>query len=264
MSSPQSPLLRRTLGASAGVLAALALTAPGALAAPLAAETTTPAPAPSGSATSGSTAKAQAYRSWSFYHLKDGKWQYAETGPYSVVPPEGSVDGWRFATADMKTPRMPRATPTFEDICGKTAGEAGKKRVGVVVDYGRKVDAAEGANPPSAIARCAVVPSGASSSEVLTAVALPRDDKGMVCSIDNYPAGMGCAEPLATMPEPAKADDDKVDIAVSAAREQPKAQDAQAAEADAGPSKKVLTGVAVVIVALAGGAAYLVRRRKTA
>lgn len=250
-SSSPSRTLRR---ASRSCLALLVV---GFLAAPTAAGlsvpgTTTPSPTP------------EAGRSWSFWWLKDGQWAVSQTGPYQVVPAEGAVDGWRFATATTSAPRSPRSTPSFEDICGKTAGEAGKKRVGVIVDYGRKADGAENADPPAPIARCAVVPSGASSSEALARVALPRDDKGMVCAIDGYPGGSGCAVALATVPENAQAPDEKVDIAVSAAREQPKPVDAQAVRSTQGPSKTVLTGVAVVVVGAALGAAYLVRRRKAA
>lgn len=258
------------LGTAAGLLAAAALTAPAALAGPLAAETSTPPPSPSGSATPGgatSSAAAAGYRFWGFFQQNGGKWEFAKDGPYQVLPKDESVDGWRFATAAMTDTRPPRNVPSFADICGKTPAEAGKKRVGVVVDYGRKADATGDANPPAPIARCASIPTGASSAEALNRVASPREDKGMVCGIDGWPGGSGCGDPVATIAPEAKAADDKVDISVTAAREQPKPQDAgaPAQAAEQGPSKKLLTAIAVVVVALAAGLAWLLsRRRRTA
>ena len=257
--------LRPVLGTAVGLVTAAVLTAPGALAA----ETTTPAPSPSGTSSaapsgSGTSAAAQGFRYWGFFQLENGAWTFANSGPYQIVPKEGSVDGWRFQASGSSDARAPRNTPSFDAICGKYAGEAGKKRVGVVIDYGRTADAKDGANPPAPMARCAIIATGASSAEALNAIAGPREEGGMVCAIDNWPGSTGCSEPLATLSAEAKAADDKVDISVSAPREQPKAQDAGAPQQQAtqGPSKKVLTGIAVAVVALAGGAAALFRRRK--
>lgn len=264
-SLPTRPLL----GTALGLLTAATLAVPGALAVPLPTETTTPAPAPTTSApgaSGSSTAAAAGYRFWGFYQQAKGKWEFAQTGPYQVVPKDGAVDGWRYAAAAMADPRSPRAMPSFEDICGKVPGEAGKKRIGVVIDYGRKADATGDAAPPAALARCALVPSGASSAEVLDAVARPREGTGMVCAIDNWPGGTGCGDPVATLSDEAKAADDKIDISVSAPRAQPTAQDAAAPKpaAEQGPNKTLLTGIAVVVVAAAGVAAALLRRRRGA
>jgi hypothetical protein len=260
-------------GPTLGLLAVATLAAPGALAVPLAAETTTPAPSPSGAASTtgsatgtatGTSAAAEGYRFWGYYQQANGKWDFSQTGAFQVVPKDGTVDGWRFATAAVQDPRFPRALPSFDAICGKTAAEAGKKRVGVVIDYGRKADAGADVNPPAPIARCASVMTGASSAEVLNAVAGPREDKGMVCAIDNWPGSSGCGDPVATIPADAKTADDKVDISVSAPREQPKTQDAaeNRQAADQGPSKTLLTAIAVVVVALAAALAWLLRRRR--
>ena len=275
MSSPHTrtapAVLGRTgspvLGLALGLITAATLAAPAALAAPVVAETTSPAPSPSGSATGSATGTtstaAEGFRFWGFFDLKDGAWSFATTGPYQVVPADGAVQGWRYAVGTMEATRAPRATPAFAEICGKVAGEAGKKRVGVVIDYGRKADSATDANPLAPIARCALVPTGASSAEVLNAVASPREGGGMVCAIDNWPGSSGCSDPVAKISEEAKAADDKVDISVSAPREQPKTQDAGAPQqGDQGPSRSLLTGIAVVVVALAAAAAGLLRRRK--
>ncbi|MCB1254807.1 MAG: SCO2322 family protein [Austwickia sp.] len=277
MSSPQFRSPRPAIGAALGLLTAVTLAAPAAFAAPLPAETTTPAPSPSSSATgspsgtatgsgtgTATTPAAAGYRFWGFYQQNAGKWEFAQTGPYQVVPKDEAVQGWRFATASMSDNRAPRATPSFADICGKVAGEAGKKRVGVVVDYGRAADTANDANPPAAMARCALVSTGASSAEVLNAVAGPREDGGMVCAIDNWPVGTGCGEPVATLSDAAKAPDERIDISVTAPREQPRVQDAAQPAASQGPSRTLLTVIAVLVVALAAAAAWMLRRRRGA
>ncbi|WP_219107943.1 SCO2322 family protein [Austwickia sp. TVS 96-490-7B] len=260
LSSSSSPVIRPLLP-SLGVAFLVLASVPG----PAVAETTTPSPSES--------AHGAGQRSWVFFSQKDKdakdkdkgqEWAPVDKGPYSVIPAEGTVDGWRFVTAPKDQPRPPRTQPTFADICGKTAGEAGKKRIGVVVDYGRKSDGPSDATPPSPIARCALVPSSASSSQVLTAVAQPTDDGGRVCAIDNYPPGKNCAETVASIPTAAASPDDKVDISVSAPLEQPKPEDPQNGDQapNPGPSKRTLTVVAAGIVAVVGGSAWLWRRRK--
>ena len=55
-------------------------------------------------------AHAAAYRFWGFYQLTDGQWAFAQKGSDQIVPKDGSVDGWRFAVADVNDVRFPRAT----------------------------------------------------------------------------------------------------------------------------------------------------------
>lgn len=255
------------LGAAA--VAAVALSAP-ALAAPT--ETTTPAPSPSAT-TPAATAKAPAaYRYWGYYKVDKGAWVFQEKGPYQVIATDGSVEGWRYATADMTTQRPPRALPTFEEICGKTAAETGKKRIGFVIDFGRVADGAEGAQPPAAVARCEVIPVNASSAQAMAAAASGlREEGGMVCAINGYPA-KGCGDPVATVPAAASAPDDKIELALKGPRiaeETKAAEQAQAAEqakaaASSGPSKKLLAAIGAGIVALAGAGAFIWDRRRKA
>ncbi|MEP7160836.1 MAG: SCO2322 family protein [Dermatophilaceae bacterium] len=253
----------RPVLAGTTTLAVAALTA--ALAGPasaLPAESSTPAPSASTSEAAGTataTQGAAAQRRWTYFTQTAGAWKVMDKTPYQVTPPEGAVEGWRYATAATAGARLPRTAPSFDDICGKIASEAGKKRVGVVIDYGRPADGPDGANPPAAIARCAVVPTNASASQVLAHAAAVRDDLGMVCGIDNYPS-QGCAEAVAAVSETAAAADDKIDISVKAPRDQV-AEAAATAEQSSGPSKRVLTAVALVIVAAAGGGAWFWRRR---
>ena len=77
-------------------------------------------------------AQAAAYRYWSFYQQTDAKWVFAQKGSDQTTPKDGSVEGWRFAVGDASSSRLPRATPTFAQICADTPAQEGKKRVGLV------------------------------------------------------------------------------------------------------------------------------------
>ena len=202
-------------------------------------------------------AHAAAYRYWGYYHLQSGKWAFAQTGPDKVTPKDGAVEGWRFAVGDESSTRLPRATPSFEDICGATPAVAGKKRVGLVLDYGRPADAETG-TPPAPAARCAVVDPQATGAEVLAAVASVRADKGLTCAIDNWPA-TGCGGEVKTVSAAAKAADTPVTIAAAKKADAP-----AAAKADSGTSTGtlLLIGVIVLVVLLVGGVA--IRRRSRA
>ncbi|NNH24210.1 hypothetical protein HLB09_14125, partial [Pseudokineococcus marinus] len=119
-------LARRTTAGAASVAALLAV-AP-------AASATAPAPAP----------EAVAY--WGSFLVEDGAWSFAPVGPSARTAEDGTVEGWRFATAPADArPRPPRGRPTFAELCQDVAPVEGQVRVGVVVDYGRPVDAPPGA-----------------------------------------------------------------------------------------------------------------------
>ncbi|WP_238384498.1 SCO2322 family protein [Segeticoccus rhizosphaerae] len=160
-------------------------------------------------------AHAAAYRYWGYYQLKDGAWAFASKGPAELTPKDGSVDGWRFAvTGASKDVRDPRATPSFGEICGDTAAVDGKKRVGVVIDYGRPADGSAGAKPPAAVAECAQVDEAAHGDEVLASVADVRAQKGLVCAINAYPA-QGCGEEVKDVSAAAKKPDTPVQLTVA-------------------------------------------------
>ncbi|HWI33432.1 MAG TPA: SCO2322 family protein [Lapillicoccus sp.] len=159
-------------------------------------------------------ASAASYQYWGYYQLTDGAWTFSQKGAAETNPTDGSVEGWRWAITEESgtPPRNPRVTPTFDEVCGSAAAESGKKRVGVVLDYGRDVDG-DGTRPPDPVAECAVVPTAATGAEVLAAVATVRTgDAGLVCGIDNYPAS-GCGGPVATLSEAQKAADTPATLA---------------------------------------------------
>ena len=90
-------------------------------------------------------AQAAAFRYWGYFHLAKGAWTFAQTGPAGVVPPDGSVEGWRFAVGDESSTRNPRAVMTFDALCAGTAAKADAKRVALILDFGRPADSANGA-----------------------------------------------------------------------------------------------------------------------
>lgn len=202
------------------------------------------------------TAQAAAYRFWGYNQLKGGSWAYAQKGPAQMTPKDGSVEGWRFALGDGKTPRFPRATPTFAEICGDTPVAAGHKRVAVVIDYGRPADAPTGAKPPAARAACASVDTAATGADVLAAVAGVRmNDKGLTCGIDGYPP-KGCGDTVKTIPAAARAADQPVTLA--------KAGSTGQSQSTGGVSIGTWVGIAVVIVVAAAVIALALRRRRRA
>ncbi len=141
-------------------------------------------------------ASAEAYRYWGYYHLTDGAWGFAETGPDGATPEDGAVEGYRFAVAGATDSRPPRALPTFADLCGDTPVEDGSKRVGIVLDFGRDVDAAPDDSTPEPRGECAVVDAAATGDAVLAEVAELRVEGGLVCAIDGFPT-TGCGDAVA-------------------------------------------------------------------
>ncbi|MEW1907301.1 SCO2322 family protein [Kitasatospora sp. NPDC085895] len=143
-------------------------------------------------------AQAADYRYWSFWKSSGGAWAYQQQGPAVYVPADGAVDGWRFALSPDggKEAARPGAAGDFAALCAATPAQQGRKRVGVVLDFGTPADAPKGAGaPPAARTACASVPAAATSAEVLAAVAPPLryDSAGMLCAIAGYPRA-GCGE----------------------------------------------------------------------
>jgi hypothetical protein len=191
-------------------------------------------------------AQAAAYRYWGYFHLTKGVWAFAQTGPAQAVPAGGSVEGWRFAVADQSSIRAPRAEPTFEALCAGTAAVAGTKRVGLVLDFGRPADSADGAVPPAARAACVAVPTKATGSDVLVAAgATLRLAKGLTCAIDGWPV-TGCGESVASVSAAAARADTKITIAA------PTSSPAGTSSATSSTSSRgLLLGGLVAIVAVA-------------
>ncbi|MFJ4186316.1 SCO2322 family protein [Kitasatospora sp. NPDC089509] len=191
-------------------------------------------------------AQAAGYRYWSFWRGADGgSWTYQLQGATTAVPPDGSVDGWRFAVSPDggQDAAKPRATARFDELCATTPAQDGRKRVAVVLDFGTAEDAgSSAAQPPAQRTACATVAPRATSAEVLAAVAPPLryDTAGLLCAIAGYPTA-GCG--------------DRVDAGAAAQPAGPKSG------TDGGPDLGLVAGGALVAV-LAGGAVWQARRRR--
>ncbi|MFI9363481.1 SCO2322 family protein [Kitasatospora sp. NPDC053057] len=195
-----------------------------------------------------SPAQAAGYRYWSFWRGGDGgAWAYQRQGPAIAVPPDGAVDGWRFAVSPDggQEAAKPRTATRFDEVCAATPAQDGHKRVAVVLDFGTAEDGgASNAQPPGQRTACASVAPRATSAEVLAAVAPPLryDSNGLLCAIAGYPKA-GCG--------------DQVDAAGGSAEA---AKTAEPAGHGSGPDLGLVAGGALVAV-LAGGAVWQARRR---
>jgi hypothetical protein len=203
-------------------------------------------------------ASAAAYRYWGYYQLTGTTWQFATKGPDQTNPADGSIEGWRFAIGTEESTRFPRATPTFDDICGDTDASTGNKRVAVVIDFGRTADAADATEQPEPVGRCALVAEAATGLEVLSKVAEVRADGGLVCGLDGYPAS-GCGDEVKTVPEEAKAADTPVTLKLPTAEK----SESASVKKDDDDDSNTGTYVGIGVVLLAGAAVgYAVSRRR--
>lgn len=148
----------------------------------------------------------------------------------------------------------PRVLPTFEQLCASTPAEAGKKRVGLVVDFGREVDGDGKVTPPSLVATCALVPTAATGADLLAKAGGVRTDKGLICAIGGYPA-TGCAAQLETLTEAQKAPDTALALPTAAPTTAPTATTPVATTTTAAtpPATATAAVVATSTTAAAGG-----------
>ncbi|MFE3885808.1 SCO2322 family protein [Streptomyces lydicus] len=209
-------------------------------------------------------AQAQEYRYWSFWQGKGSSWAYATEGPATLRPADGAVAGFRFAvSADSSAAGKPRTAAGFDAICHGTPAKDGRKRVGIVIDFGTAKDAPGGERPPKPRTECAQVAEDASAGEALAAVVRPLryDSRALLCAIAGYPEA-GCAEQVEGAKEPGS----------SAAPSSGAAADGSAAGSggdasgaggagDGGPSAGLVGGVAAVVV-LGAAAVWQARRRR--
>ncbi|WP_155055572.1 SCO2322 family protein [Streptomyces blattellae] len=190
-------------------------------------------------------AQAVGYRYWSFWDRDAHTWTYATQGPSTAVPSDGDVQGFRFAVSeDSSGATRPRGTADFATVCTETPAQTGRKRVGLVIDFGTAADAPEGETPPRLRTVCATVSPDATTAEALAAVAKPLryDTNALLCAISGYPE-TGCGEQVTT-------------------GEQQTAP-GEKEEGDGGPSLGLFAGAAVV-AALGAAAGWQARRRRNA
>ena len=134
---------------------------------------------------------ATGWRYWGYFQAAPAamSWSYALTGPTGVIR-DGAVEGWAFTFSgdDVPEAAAPKTAPHFKKICGSTAAVVGKKRVGLVIDFGSAALRPRGEKLPRALIACLVLDKGATGVDVLNAAAKVRyAASGYVCGINNYP-----------------------------------------------------------------------------
>jgi len=131
------------------------------------------------------------YRYWGYFQAapKATAWTAAMTGP-TVDIADGSVEGWAFTFSSEAIPdaTSPSVLPDFQSICGKTRPVAGKKRIGIVIDFGAAYLAPTGEKPLKTVKRCITIEKKAQGIDVLGKVVRVRADKsGLICGLGGYP-----------------------------------------------------------------------------
>jgi hypothetical protein len=199
------------------------------------------------------------YKYWNYFHVENGKYVFAKTGPSGYTPKNGSVEAYRYGlssgTAGLE-PRTQPSTYSFHDICAAAKAPSGEKRVGVLIDYGTAADAPSGETPPKPRAACAVVPTKANGQAALESVAKARVQKDFLCGIDGYPA-QGCS--VTVKNAPSKVQQSNVDFKLPKASSS--SHQSTSSVGHSGTVPWVLIAVIVILVLLVGGALLLTRRR---
>ena len=131
------------------------------------------------------------YRYWGYFQAapKATTWTAAMTGP-TVDIADGSVEGWAFTFSSEAIPdaTSPSVLPDFQSICGKTRPVSGKKRIGIVIDFGAAYLAPSGEKPLRTVKRCITIDKKAQGIDVLGKVVRVRGDKsGLICGLAGYP-----------------------------------------------------------------------------
>ena len=133
-----------------------------------------------------------AYRYWSFWVGGDDAWTYATQGPATMAAADGMTLGWRFGIATERDTSAlePQLTPVqvWEASCAAIRPQPSLARVAFALDFGSSADAPAGEIPPDSRNECAVVDEGSSLARALSSVSVIRDESGLICSFDGYPA----------------------------------------------------------------------------
>lgn len=137
------------------------------------------------------------YRYWGYFQAEPGSssWTEAMTGPTTNVP-DGSVEGWvhTFASSSVNA-YPPRTAPDFHALCKKTPRSSGKKRVGVIVDFGSLALKPRGESLPRRVMSCVQIQMNATGAEILAeATKIRASASGFICGINGYPAKECSAE----------------------------------------------------------------------
>jgi len=131
------------------------------------------------------------YRYWGYFQAapKAAVWTAAMTGP-TVDVADGSVEGWAFTFSSEAVPdaSSPSVLPDFQSLCGKTKPVSGKKRVGIVIDFGATYLSPMGERPLKTVKRCITIEKKAQGIDIVGKVVRVRADKsGLICGLSGYP-----------------------------------------------------------------------------
>ena len=136
-------------------------------------------------------AASKGWRYWGYHQAAANTttWKAAMTGP-TVDIADGSVEGWIFTfSADDVPSTPPSVKPNFKQICGSTKAQVGKKRIGLVIDFGGRTYAPKGEKIQKRIVRCVLTAPASQGLEVLAQVVdVRQDDSGLICALSGYPA----------------------------------------------------------------------------
>ena len=216
--------------------------------------------------TAGPAQAADGYKYWNYFHVENGKYVFAQTGPADFQPKDGSVEAYRYglsSTAAGIQPRTGATTYTVDDICKGVQAKQGQKLVGVLLDYGTAADAGSGQTPPEPRAACAAVPTNANGQQVLDAVADVRVEKQLTCGIDGYPV-KGCSVTVKNPPAASTAASVDFTLPKSASEKSDAGSTQAAQQTDDGAFPWTLVAVVVVVLVLAGAGLALARRGRSA
>lgn len=199
------------------------------------------------------------YRYWSFWTGEANAWSYATQGPATMSVADGDIHGWRFGVAresDASAPEPQLAPPdVWQRACGAEPEVADSARVAIVLDFGVAEHAPPGETPPQMQVACAVVNTGASGAQALTAISNVRTDAGLICAFDGYPA-TECAPSITIETEqqtvqPDHGGSDVADGDTKAVAGANSAVDAASEVSSAGSILTIVVGAAIVLVVFA-------------
>lgn len=136
-------------------------------------------------------AASKGWRYWGYFQAapKSATWVAAMTGP-TVDIADGAVEGWIFTFSGDDVPSTPPSVkPDFNQICGKTKAQSGKKRIGLVIDFGKRTYAPKGEAIQKRVVRCVVTDTKSQGLEVLAeSVKVRQDTSGLICGLNGFPA----------------------------------------------------------------------------
>ena len=137
-----------------------------------------------------SEAASKGYRYWGYFQAAPGEtsWTAAMTGP-TVDIKDGAVEGWSFVFSSDDIPsEAPSVKPDFATICANIKAVPGKKRIALVMDFGKKAYAPAGEKVKRTMVRCVRTDKKSQGIDVLGQLVKVRAEaSGLICCFNGYP-----------------------------------------------------------------------------